>query len=144
MTAMMGWDLFEDLRAAQEEMLRLVELPLFEQDQPEVGVEDEDVGILGSEASIDHFSFRKRVGLEVDQAEEVQDIRVIGSQPLGVLQFPPPFRITPFLKGLTPPVVVEQKDTLVERWRDGRVSLRIMWSIRAASLASSRNMVTKL
>src|SRR5258708_31337875 len=112
------------LDRAKEVVLRFVQLPLFEKDQPEVRVEDEDVRVLARQAAVDDFRFRKRVGLEVDQPQQIENVGVLGAQPLSILELTPSLRVASFLKRFTSSVVVEQEDTLVE-WRcNRRITLR--------------------
>ena len=95
-------------------LLGVLNLSLLEQNQAEVGVEDEDVGVLLGQPAIDHFRLGIRVGLEVDEAEEIENVRVIGTQFLRALQLPSRLGVPAFLKRLASAVVVEEKNTLIE------------------------------
>src|ERR1051326_5045202 len=106
-----------ELDGAQQILLGLVELSLLEEDQPEVRVEDEDVGVLAHEAPVDDLGLGERVRLEVNQAEEVEDIRVVGAHALRLL--PARLGVSPLLERFTAAVVMEEEDTLVERRGDG-------------------------
>src|ERR1051326_6277950 len=112
-----------ELDGAQQILLGLVELSLLEEDQPEVRVEDEDVGVLAHEAPVDDLGLGERVRLEVNQAEEVEDIRVVGAHALRVLQLPARLGVSPLLERFTAAVVMEEEDTLVERRGDGGASV---------------------
>src|SRR4029077_5697645 len=74
----------ETLDGAQQVLLRLVKLPLFEEDQPEVGVENENVRILVRQPAIDDLSHGEGVGLEVHQSEEIEHIGVVRAKPLRI------------------------------------------------------------
>src|SRR5437868_2053786 len=108
-----------ELDGAQQVLLGLVELPLLEEDQAEVGVEDEDVGVLAHEAPVDDLGLGERIRLEVDQAEEVEDVGVVGAQALGLLELAPRLGITPFLERFTAAVVMKEEDSLIEGGSDG-------------------------
>src|SRR6202040_4228727 len=87
---------------------------LFEKDQPEVRVEDEDVGILFRQTAINHLGLREGVGLEVDESEKIQNVRIIRPQLLRALQLPSGLGVPTFLERFAPAVVVEEKNTLIE------------------------------
>src|SRR5207247_7437707 len=93
---------------------RLVELSLFEENQPEVRVEDEDVWVFIDQAAIDDLRLGERVGLEVDQAEEVEDVRVVAAKALRPFQLAPRLGVSPLLERFAATVVVEEKDSLIE------------------------------
>ena len=57
------------LDRAQQKLLRFIELALFEKDQTEVGMQDENVWILDRQPAVDDFSLGKRVRFEVDETE---------------------------------------------------------------------------
>jgi len=82
-------------------------------------MKDEDVGVLAHEAAIDHLGLGECIRLEVDEPEKVQDVGVVGPQPLGLLQLPPRLRVPPLLERLTPSVVMKEEDALVERRGNG-------------------------
>ena len=79
-------------------------------------MEDEDVCILIRQSPINHFGFRKRVRFEIDQAEKIQDVGIIGTELLRALQLPPRLGIAPLLEPFPPAVVVKEKNALIE-WR---------------------------
>ncbi len=103
-------------------MLRLVKLPLFEEDQPEVGVENENVRILERQPAIDDLGLGEGVGLEVHQSEEIEHIGVVRAKPLRILQLAPCLSVPGLLKRFTSAVVMEEEDALVERRGYDRVS----------------------
>ena len=104
------------LDRTQQELLGVVELALLEQNEAEVGVKDEDFGVLARESPIDHFRFRERVRLEIDESEEVQDVGVVRAQFLRVLQLPARLGKSRFLKRFAAAVVMEKENALIE-WR---------------------------
>ena len=108
------------LDGPKQMLLRVFDLSLLEQNQAEVGVKNEDAGILARQPSIDHFRLGIRIRLEVDETEEVEDVGVIRTQLLRTLQFPPGLGIAPVLKRFAPAVVMEKKNALIK----GRVQRR--------------------
>ena len=106
------------LDGSKQMLLRIFDLSLLEQNEAEVGVKNEDAGILAGQPSINHFGLRIRIRLEVDEAEEVEDVGVVGAEALRAFELAASFRVTTFLKIFAPAVVVEKKDSLVERRRD--------------------------
>src|SRR5712691_7925516 len=104
------------LDRSQQKPLGVLELPLLEQNQSEVGVEDEDVRILFRQAAVDHLRLGIRVGLEVDETEEIEDVGVIRTKLLCVLQVAAGLGESGFLERFAATVVVEKKNALIE-WR---------------------------
>src|SRR5438552_17423360 len=102
------------LDGSKQMLLRIFDLSLLEQNEAEVGVKNEDAGILAGQPSINHFGLRIRIRLEVDEAEEVEDIGVIGTQLLRTLQLPPRFGIASILERFAPAVVMEKKNALIK------------------------------
>src|SRR5204863_2529314 len=107
-------------------------LALFEVNQPEVRVQDEDVRILANQSSINDLGFGERIRLEIHEPEQIQHVRVIGPQPLRGFQLLPRLGVAPFLKRLPPAVVVQEENTLIE-WRHdcrralGHVAAIVPW-----------------
>src|SRR5204863_6761463 len=99
---------------------------LFEEDQPEVRVKDEDVRIFLHQTAIDDLRLGERIRFEVDQAEEIEDVRVIGTKALRSFELAPRLGIPCLLERFTSPVVVKEKNALIERrcnhgiWHAGR------------------------
>ena len=122
---------------AEEALLRFVELPLLEEDQSEVGVEDEDVGVLADQSSINDLGLGERVRLEVNEAEEVQHVGVVGPEPLRGFELPARFSVTSFLKRFPSAVVVQKKNALVERRRHSGITLRHARAIVRQSASGS-------
>ena len=79
-------------------------------------------GFSQRQAPIDDFRLGERVRFEVDESEEVEDVGIVGTQPLRVLQLAPRLGVPRLLKRFTSAVVVEKKDALVERRGDSRIA----------------------
>src|SRR5438045_3190762 len=99
-------------------------------------MEDEDARIFADEPPVNHLRLGERIRLEVDEAEEVEDVGVVGAHPLRRLELPPRLGVTSFLKRLAAAVVMEEEDALVERWSDSGIAL---WHSRGRIVSARRS-----
>jgi hypothetical protein len=102
------------LQRLEERVLGLFEPVQLEVDEAQVVVQRGDLGALRGQLAVDLLRLLELVLLEVDEAEQVEDVLVARPQQVRLLQLALRFRELALVVERLPPVEVGEEEPLVE------------------------------